>query len=151
MPGDDEKPKFMNDTLNSDEEEKEPLLASYNSSPSPSPEPQFESESESEPLDHDARVTQPPQVSRLKRTSLLIFFAVLCWLTYSNVLHSKRNPKIIHASRSVMNLVHSSTLADVKNFKKLFASEKKKKDIPRITSSALQQVLSLLKLSKTVG
>ena len=149
MPGDDEKPKFMNDTLNSDEEEKEPLLASYNSSPSPSPEPQFESESESEPL--DARVTQPPQVSRLKRTSLLIFFAVLCWLTYSNVLHSKRKPKIIHASRSVMNLVHSSTLADVKNFtKKLFAS-KKKKDIPRITSSALKQVLSLLKLSKTVG
>ena len=37
-----------------------------------------------------------------------------------------------------------------KTLKKLFAS-KKKKDIPRISSSALQQVLSLLKLSKTVG
>ena len=105
MSGDDEKAESMNDTLISDEEDKEPLLASYRSSsslsPSPSPEPQSESESESDPK--DAKVTQPPlAVSRFKRPYLLIFLAILCWLAYSNVLHTKRKPKIVHASRSVM-------------------------------------------------
>lgn len=102
MSEDYEKTESMNDTLNSDEEEKEPLLASYQSSlassRSASPEPQSESESESEPP--DANSTQPP-VSRLKRISLFIFFALLSWLTYSKVFHTKGKPKIIHASRSV--------------------------------------------------
>jgi hypothetical protein len=125
--GDDEKTEFMNDTLNSDEEGKEPLLAIYKSSltssPSSSPE-QSESESESESETPDA---QPPQVSPLKRTSLLIFFAILCWLAYSNVLHTKRKPNIIHASRSVLiswNLF--LTLAD--NNKKLHRKKRYSKD-----------------------
>jgi hypothetical protein len=105
MSGDDEKTESMNDTLYSDEEEKEPLLASYQSSltssPSPSPEPQSESESESDPP--ETKVTQPP-VSRFKRTFFLIFFAILFWLAYSNVLYTKRKPNVIHASRSVMFL-----------------------------------------------
>ena len=101
MSRDDEKTE-LNDMFDNDEDEKEPLLSSYNSSPSPSPEPQSESESESGHPD-DAKFTQPPEVSRLKRISLLIFLAILCWLAYSNVLHSKRKPKIIHASRSVLN------------------------------------------------
>lgn len=99
----DEKTEYMNDTLNSDDDDKEPLLAGYQSSltssPSPSPEPQSESESEPEPT--DARQSQPP-VSRLKRTYLFIFCAILSWLAYSNVLDTNRKPKVIHASRSVM-------------------------------------------------
>ena len=91
----------MNDTL----EDKEPLLASYQSSPSPSPEPQSKSESESdsdsESEPTDAKFTQPP-VSPFKRTSFLILLAILSWLAYSNVFHAKKNPKIIHASRPVM-------------------------------------------------
>ena len=102
MSEDDEKTEYMNDTLYSDEDDKEPLLASYKSSltssRSPSPEPQSESESESE--HPDTKFTQPP-VSRFKRSFLLIFFAILCWLAYSNVLQTKRKPKVIHASRSV--------------------------------------------------
>ena len=101
MSRDDEKTE-LNDMFDNDGDEKEPLLSSYNSSHPPSPEPQSESESESGHPD-DAKFTQPPQVSRLKRISLLIFLAILCWLAYSNVLHSKRKPKIIHASRSVLN------------------------------------------------
>ena len=89
----------MNDTL----EDKEPLLASYQSSPSPSPEPQSESESDSESEPTDAKFTQPP-VSPFKRTSFLILLAILSWLAYSNVFHAKKNPKIIHASRPVMLL-----------------------------------------------
>lgn len=121
---DDEKTESMNDTLNSDEEDKEPLLASYQSSfsmsPSPSPEPQSESESESEPT--DAKFTQPP-VSRFKRTSLLLICAILCLLAYSNVLHTKRNPKIIHASRPVMFWVLSK-LAD-KNLSNRYSKDYK--------------------------
>ena len=109
MSGDDEKTEFMNDTLYSDDEDKEPLLASYqsslSSSRSPSPEPQSESESESEPP--DPKFTQPT-VSRFKRTFLLIFFAVLCWLAFSSVLHTNRKPKVIHASRSVNVFVMDS-------------------------------------------
>ena len=105
MSGDDEKTEFVNDTLNFDDEDKEPLLADSQSSlslsPSPSPEPESESESESDPT--DAKFIKPP-VSRFKRTSLLMVFVLLCWLAYSNVLHTNRKPKIIHASRSVIVL-----------------------------------------------
>lgn len=105
MLGDDEKTESMNDTLNFNDEDKEPLLESDKSSitwsRSPSPEHQSESESESEPTDAKFKFTQPP-VSRLKRTSLLIFFALLCWLTYSALFHTKKKPKIVYASRSVM-------------------------------------------------
>ena len=97
---DDEKTEYMNDALNSDEEHKDPpsYQSSLTSSRSPSPEPQPESESESEPP--DTKLTQPP-VSRFKRTTLLIIFAILCWFTFSNVLRAKKKPKVIHASRSV--------------------------------------------------
>jgi hypothetical protein len=56
----------------------------------------------------ETTVTQLP-ASRLKRTFLLTFFALLCWLAYSNILHTKSKPKIIHASRSVfMSLFNAS-------------------------------------------
>ena len=126
MSRDDEKTE-LNDMFDNDGDEKEPLLSSYNSSPSPSPEPQSESESESGHPD-DAKFTQPPQVSRLKRISLLIFLAILCWLAYSNVLHSKRKPKIIHASRSVLNhWVTLRRLADLYIYNFLHRKQTKKK------------------------
>ena len=129
MSKDDEKTESMNDTLNSDEEENEPLLASYESSltssPSPSPE-QSESESESEP--QDPKSTHKPPVSRVKRTSLFVFFAVLCWFAYSNVVHNpkRRNSKVVHASRSVSELLVSlfNPLQKADENKNFFVSKK---------------------------
>ena len=105
MSGDNEKIESMNDQLSFDEEEKEPLLSNSESSSatlsrSPSPESESESESESEPT--DARFNQPP-ASRLKRTFLLMFLALLFCLMCTSLLDTKRKPKkVIHASRSVV-------------------------------------------------
>jgi len=139
MSGDDEK---MNNNLNSnekkeeeEEEEKESLLANSKSlsatlSRSPSPEPESDEST-------DPRFSQPPPPSRIKRTSLLIFLAFLFWLAYSmltTVLNAKKKAKIVYASRWV---AFSETPFSAPSSSK----QKRKKDIPRITSSALQQVL----------
>jgi len=103
MLGDDEKIESMDDILNYNEKEKEPLLAnseysesSYTPSRSTSPESEFESDSEPA----DTGFLQPP-VSRFNRT-FLISLALLCWLAFSmltNLLNAKTKPKVIHASR----------------------------------------------------
>jgi hypothetical protein len=104
-----------NALISNDEDEK--LLLAYSESSeslsalSRSPSPEFESESESESEPTDTRFDQPP-VSRLRRTSLLIFVALICWLAYymrTNLLYAKRKPNVIHASRSVDMYTRFST------------------------------------------
>ncbi|KAF8157241.1 hypothetical protein B0H34DRAFT_798537 [Crassisporium funariophilum] len=100
MSSDDDKERELaisdDELVSESDDEKGSILSKSDSSPthsrSSSPDPSARSTD---------RFTQPPP-SKLRRTALLFFVAILLWLAFfmrSKLLEAKRKPQVIHASR----------------------------------------------------